>query len=236
MKLLKFLIGLLLLPACIALSRTLWGLLEAAAAPVPASTLLPTPALALLAGFLLWTALFTIFPRPVRTYIFAHELTHALWGMLMGASVSRFDVGKDRGSVVLSKTNFLITLAPYFFPLYTVLVIGLYHLLHVFYAVERFHLLWLGLVGATWAFHVTFTISALLQRQSDIREQGRLFSYTVIYLANVVGVCAWVMLVSGITARDAAALAAMQAARTWDMMETAARAMAPHLRRLLNRQ
>lgn len=232
MKFIKFVLGLLLLPICIVASQTLWGLLEAAQ---PASSaLLPAPALALFSGFALWIAIFSLFPRPVRTYIFAHELTHALWGLLMGASITQFKVHEDHGSVVLSKTNFLITLAPYFFPLYTVIVIAAYCLLRIFYNVERFFLLWLALVGVTWGFHLTFTVSALLQRQSDIRQQGRLFSYVIIYLANVIGICAWVVFVSGATLRDAAELSAVHGVNTWEVMVAMTQRLIPRLRHLLS--
>jgi hypothetical protein len=222
LKLLKFLVGLVLLPICLVASQVLWGLLQAAARTETA-VFLPLPALALLSGFVLWLAMFTLFPRPVRSYILAHELTHALWGLVMGASISKISVKEDRGAVVLSKTNFLITLAPYFFPLYTVLLIGVYYLLMPFYPVERFHLLWLGVVGLTWGFHVTFTVSALLQRQSDIRDQGRLFSYAVIYLANVLGICLWVVMVSDATAAAAAALAADAGRTVWLWLVATAR-------------
>jgi len=222
LKLLKFMIGLLLLPVCVAVSKVLWGLLQAAAR-TESAVFLPLPALALLSGFVLWLAMFILFPRPVRSYILAHELTHALWGLLMGASISKISVKEDRGAVVLSKTNFLITLAPYFFPLYTVLLIALYYLLMPFYPVKQFHLIWLGLVGMTWGFHVTFTVSALLQRQSDIRDQGRLFSYAVIYLANVLGICLWVIMVSDASLAEAAALSLAAGKTVWLWLAAAAR-------------
>ena len=221
LKLLKFMIGLLLLPVCAVVSQVLWGLLQAAARTETA-VFLPLPALALFAGFVLWLVMFMLFPRPVRSYILAHELTHALWGLLMGASIARISVKEDRGAVVLSRTNFLITLAPYFFPLYTVLLIGLYYLLMLFYPVERYHLLWLGLVGLTWGFHVTFTVSALLQRQSDIRDQGHLFAYTVIYLATVLGICLWVIMVSDATFAETVNLATDAGSIVWQWLMTAA--------------
>lgn len=222
LKLFKFMLGVLLLPLCVVISRILWELLQAAARS-DTSAYLPLPALALLTGFVLWVAMFTLFPRPVRSYILAHELTHALWGLLMGASIAKISVKEDHGSVVLSKTNFLITLAPYFFPLYTVMVIVLYYLLMLFYPVERFHLWWLGLVGLTWGFHLTFTVSALLQRQSDIRDQGRLFSYSVIYLANVLGICLWVVMVSDATFEDAVAMGQLAGQTVWEWLLVAGR-------------
>jgi len=44
-----------------------------------------------------------------------------------------------------------------------------------------FHLL----VGAAYAFHVTLTWHALRIRQSDITQQGYLFSAVIIWLGNV---------------------------------------------------
>lgn len=196
MRILRFLAGILLIPLCIAATRILAGLIMNLDTGEQA---VPFALMALLAGFLLWQLIFIFLPRPVRTYIFAHELTHALWGFLMGASISKFKVSKDKGSVTLSKTNFLITLAPYFFPLYTVLMILLYYLLWMFLEVEKYHSLWLGLIGFTWGFHLSFTIITLLQQQSDIKACGHLFSYTFIYLMNVTGICIWVVLVSDAT-------------------------------------
>lgn len=163
---------------------------------------IPATALALGGGYALWLLLYFTMPRPVRTYVLAHELTHALWGVVMGARVSKMRIAKDHGSVSLSKTNFLITLAPYFFPLYTVLVIIGYYILSIWFRLDPYYLVWLGLVGFTWGFHFTFTVSTLFQRQSDIRQCGRLFSYTVIYMLNVLGICLWVVIVSHVSLAD----------------------------------
>jgi len=164
--------------------------------------LLPTPALALLSGLLIWLVMYYTLPRPVRSYILAHELTHAIWGALMGAEIFDINVGEDRGSVVMSKTNFLITLAPYFFPLYTVLAIICYYGLSIFFDVAKYHIFWLAAIGFTWGFHLTFTISALMQHQTDIHQHGRIFSYSVIYLFNLIGICIWVIMVSSATLED----------------------------------
>ena len=150
-------------------------------------------------GFIFWLVLYFVLPRPVRTYVLAHELTHALWGWMMGARVSNLRVAEDKGSVTLSKTNFLITLAPYFFPLYTVLTIVLFGVLGLFYAVEQYHLWWMGMIGFTWGFHFTFTISTLMQHQSDIRACGHLFSYTFIYSLNTIGIGLWSVAVTPAT-------------------------------------
>ncbi len=208
LKLLKFVVGICLLPVCVVVAQTVWGL---ACALQNGTTLLPPAGMALVGGFLLWVAVFFLLPKPFRTYVLAHELTHALWGLLMGASISRIRVGEDRGSVVLSKTNFLITLAPYFFPLYTVLAVAAYGVASLFVDLTPWHLWWLGVVGLTWGFHATFTVTVLLQRQTDIQAQGHLFAYAVIVLLNLLGIALWIVSVSALTFQDAADLARRRA-------------------------
>lgn len=202
-RLLRFLIGLLLLPVCVSVTQTLASLLQSL---TPSPWLLPPAALAFLAGYALWLAAFLALPRPVRAYVLAHELTHALWGAVLGARVTKMKISRSGGSVTLSKTNFLITLAPYFFPLYTVLTIAVYVALLPFFGVQRWYLWWLGLVGLTWGFHLTFTVTTLLNRQTDIHECGRVFSYTLIYIFNVLGLSLWVVAVSSATLDQMAGL------------------------------
>ncbi len=194
LRIFRFFVGLLLIPVCVASSMALYSILRETQ-----PNTVPPDAWWLLGGFVFWIILFFVLPRPVRTYIFAHELTHALWGWMMGARVSNLKVAEDKGSVTLSKTNFLITLAPYFFPLYTVLTICLFGVLSLFYAVERYHLWWMGMIGLTWGFHFTFTVSTLMQHQSDIRACGRLFSYTFIYALNALGIGLWTVVVTPAT-------------------------------------
>ena len=101
-----------------------------------------------------------------------------------------------RRSVTLDKTNFVIALAPYFFPLYTILVIIGFYALALFFDLHTYEPFWLGLIGLTWCFHLTFTIRTLLQHQPDIHQHGRVFSYSIIYLANVLGVALWIVLIA----------------------------------------
>lgn len=201
MRPLKFILGLLLLPLCWAATRTLIHVV-ARLAPEGLGEV-PVETWWLLGGFALWLLLYAALPRPFRTYVLAHELTHAFWAYLMGARVSGLRVAKDGGSVRVSKTNVLITLAPYFFPFYTVCVLMLYGLLSWRYDLTVYTPWWLGAVGFTWSFHLTFTLSVLMQRQPDIEEHGRLFSYAFIYLLNIVGVALWIV---AVTPSDAATL------------------------------
>jgi len=147
-------------------------------------------------GAVLWLIAFIGLPRPILLYVFGHELTHALWVWLMGGRVSRFRVGRDGGHVVTNRTNFWIALAPYFFPLYSILAIAIYGLLSIFYNVQPYGRLLYAVIGATWAFHLTFTCWMIPQNQTDLRDHGTFFSLVVIYLLNLTLLSAMLILSS----------------------------------------
>ena len=210
----KLIFGILLLPFCVAITRTLVSMLQLIQ-PLSYSSL-PLSTWGLVVGFTLWVFLFFCLPRPTRSYVLAHELTHALWGWVMGARVKRMRISRNGGSVTLSKSNFLIALAPYFFPLYTVLVIAGYYILSLFVDLRTYEPFWLGLVGLTWGFHLTFTVETLLQHQPDIRETGRLFSYALIYFMNVFGIGLWIVMVASPTARQFADALGGDIAWAWE--------------------
>ena len=115
-KWIKFIIAILLLPVCAGAATALWRVLHASYGA-------DTVWVPFLAGAACWLVIFLLLPKPMWLYVFGHELTHALWAWLFGGRVKKMKVTSAGGHVVVSKTNFLIVLAPYFFPLYAVLVI-----------------------------------------------------------------------------------------------------------------
>ena len=136
-------------------------------------------------GAVLWVIAFFGLPRPIVIYVFGHELTHALWVWMMGGRVSRFRVSSEGGHVITSKANFWIALAPYFFPLYSILAIAVYGALNLVVNMQPYGQLLYAVVGATWAFHFTFTCWMILKNQTDLSDQGTFFSLVVIYLMNL---------------------------------------------------
>jgi hypothetical protein len=142
-------------------------------------------------GALLWMLAFvgTIWvfgePRPLRLYVFGHELTHAIWVWAMGGRISRFEVARDGGHIMTDTHNFWIALSPYFYPLYSLAAIALYGVCSVFYDLSSFTAVLFGIIGATWAFHISFTLWMIPKGQSDLTYHGTFFSLVVIYLMNL---------------------------------------------------
>lgn len=177
-KWLKTILALLLLPVCIGEASALWRVLRA-------SGQVDTIWVAILAGAGCWIVIFCLLPKPMWVYVVGHELTHALWTWLLGGKVKKFKVSAGGGQVVITKSNFLIALAPYFFPLYAVLVVAAFSLGHWLWN-WRPYLVWFHLLlGAAYAFHLTLTFHILQSSQSDITDQGYLFSAVIIFLGNL---------------------------------------------------
>ncbi|MDD5557663.1 MAG: hypothetical protein PHN82_10520 [bacterium] len=174
-RLAKFLAGLALIPAChgatLAFGRDLLG-------EIASQTWF-------VAGMAAFVLLFAVFQQPIRTYVFGHELTHAIWMLLFQGKVTAFSASAKGGKVEGTKGNFLIALSPYFFPVYTILLIAVYLLGKLFWEPGRFTGAFVFLIGFTWAFHAVLTVSVLLKGQAEVKRNGYLFSAAVIYLMNM---------------------------------------------------
>jgi hypothetical protein len=174
----KTIIAVLLLPVCAGASSALWRVIRA-------SGNADTIWVATLSGAACWLVIYLLLPKPMWVYVFGHELTHVVWTWLLGGKVKKFKASAKGGHVVVTKNNFIIALAPYFFPLYAVMVA------FVFLAGDwlwnwRGYTVWFHLLlGASYGFHLTLTWHVLKNTQTDITDQGYLFSAVVIFLGNV---------------------------------------------------
>ena len=174
----KTIIAILLLPLCAGAVSALWMVLRASG---DADTIW----VAFLSGAACWVTLYLLLPKPMWVYVVGHELTHVLWTWLFGGTVRKFKASANGGHVIVNKSNFAIALAPYFFPLYAVLVVVVFLAGHWLWN-WRHYLVWFHLLlGAAYAFHVTLNWHILKHGQTDISDQGYLFSAVIIFLGNV---------------------------------------------------
>jgi len=178
---LKFLAGLALFPTAIAL---LWEAVKSFK-----DVLLHWQATAwFVGGGVIYALLHWQGWKFVRVYVLAHELVHALAGILSGYKVKGLPkIGKDGGEVLLDGSNAFVALAPYCVPLYALLMPALYQILLLKWPQMSAHrdMFILG-IGFFLAFHVLHTVDTLYQtKQSDIAMAGgAVFSYSMITAAN----------------------------------------------------
>ncbi len=137
--------------------------------------------------WLLWTCVCFLFwkrPRPVRAYVFGHEVMHGLMARVFGGRIKEFHVSADGGYIVTNKYNFLIALAPYLWPFYSVPVLAAWGVSYFVNGAPYLREFFLAALGFTWMFHLTFTLWVLPRGQSDLLGPGRIFSIALIYLVN----------------------------------------------------
>jgi len=125
--------------------------------------------------------------KPVYLYVLGHEAVHVLATWLCLGRVTSFKISSQGGSVSTSKSNFFISLSPYFVPLYAILVAVIYYFVNDaflwgFLAQEYFMLA----LGLTMAFHVVMTVDTLKTRQPDMIKAGYITSSVFIYVMNIV--------------------------------------------------
>ena len=187
---LKWIAAVLLLPVCVGAATALGAVLRRCGGA-------DTVWVPMLAGALCWMVIYVLLPKPMWLYVVGHELTHAVWTWAFGGRVRGFRATSNGGHVVVTRNNFLIALAPYFFPFYAVLVVLLFVAGNLLWdwrsCAPWFHLL----LGAAYAFHLTLTAHILKTRQTDITQQGYLFSAVIIFLGNAGVLLAAIPLLTG---------------------------------------
>lgn len=151
-------------------------------ASVPAMT---AAQLAFLIGTTAYLAWHTMVAKPVRAYVFGHELMHAVATWASGGQVKAFKVSAKGGHVGATKNNLLIALAPYLIPSYSILAALAWVVAGWFWDTQPYTPWFYGVMGATLAFHWAFTAEFVKTQQPDLVESGRLLSLTLIYWVNL---------------------------------------------------
>ncbi|MEK7721095.1 MAG: hypothetical protein AAB359_01755, partial [Elusimicrobiota bacterium] len=149
MRAIKPLIGIVLAPAALAAAWATAAMLAPALGRFSVTLPLLCGALACL--------LFHQGGRGKGLYVTAHELTHALAALFSGIRVRKISVKKNSGYVLLNSTNAFISLAPYFIPLYTLVIAAAYWLAGRFLDAAPLRPWFLAVAGFTLAFHLLHT-------------------------------------------------------------------------------
>ena len=124
---------------------------------------------------------------------FEHELTHLLVGLLFFKKPAHFTVTRDAGGETgLYGGNFLITLAPYFLPTFSFLMLPLYLII-----LPKFYLYYFILFGFVVAYHVLSTIQEFSYSQPDIIICGKIFSTIFLVFTNILVYGFLIIFVSG---------------------------------------
>lgn len=183
-KLVRTLLGLLLVPAVFAVAWTTCNFITNIDTTAGMFRIFER-------GILVYLLIHTLLLKPVYLYVLNHELVHVLATWLCGGRVVSFNVSPKSGKVITSKTNFFIELSPYFISLYTILLWPLFLTLKsIGPEINSLSSYFVFFTGFTLAFHFVMTSEALRFEQSDVLKSGFIFSFVLILLGNLIIVMA----------------------------------------------
>ena len=149
----------------------------------------PAPILPFLGGGLLYTILWRLVLR--RKFMgryfatFEHELTHAIfaWATLHKVKGIRSSWNSGGQMTLSGKGNWLITIAPYYFPT----VCAALGLVFLFVPADKMALV-NALMGAALAYHITSTRHETHAEQSDLKRVGHPFAWMFLPTANLLAI------------------------------------------------
>jgi len=177
-KIFKMIAGILLLPFCVGAVIALYRVLIENGS-------IKVTSLVFFAGIVIWTLVYIFLPTPRLIYVFGHEMTHTIWSWFFGGKLKGMKVSALGGQVLTTKSNFITSLAPYFFPFYAVVIMTIFAIGNIFWDWSGYTSLFYFLIGLAYAFHITLTFFALKTKQTDISDQGYVFSTVIIFLGNI---------------------------------------------------
>lgn len=119
-------------------------------------------------------------------YVLGHELTHAIFVFCHLGKVSGMKVSVHGGYIATNKSNILISLSPYFFPFWSMILLLVYGILSYCVKLPTYsdQVLY-AMLGASWTFHLLWTLWMIPRDQPDLKENDTFFSLVIIYLANI---------------------------------------------------
>ena len=143
--------------------------------------------------FFLGAAIFllTDFKYENKFLTFEHELTHAIFCFFTFKDDIRIDINSAIPGVsgtcsYKNGTNWMIQLAPYFFPTLTLFIALIYLVIDV-----KYYLLLDAIMGYTIAYHLKTNVMELMvsiqgSSDSDTQKAGRIFSLIIIPPLNLI--------------------------------------------------
>ncbi|MFY7818880.1 MAG: hypothetical protein ACOVRB_11010 [Akkermansiaceae bacterium] len=131
-------------------------------------------------------------------YVLGHEFTHACFVFLYRGQVTDIKVSPEGGYIATNKSNILISLSPYFVPIWCITGIAIYGFLSWSISLPWYsNMLLYSWIGLSWSFHLWWTIWMIPRDQPDLKENDTFFSLVFIYLSNIFVLLTMICIASG---------------------------------------
>ena len=112
--------------------------------------------------------------------VFEHEFTHLIMGLIMFQKPEAFFATAKRGHVRVGGKNFLVDLAPYYFPTFSIILLLVFPFLR-----ESAYAVYFPVLGFITGYHLVSQIIDFRFYQGDIRVSGMAFSVVFCLFASI---------------------------------------------------
>jgi len=132
----------------------------------------------------LFTILYFVLLKSVMKFwqVFTHELTHVFFALITFNRIEGFTVSFSGGvTSYKGRSNWLIRLGPYIFPLFSFLFIILSLLISQSYKLYFYHLISISYIAYLITLFQHFSF-----KEPDIRDSGCVFSSIVVLIINLI--------------------------------------------------
>lgn len=141
---------------------------------------LPNVEVALI-GFVSGALFWTVLRKKLGFFgVFEHEFTHLVMGLLMFQKPEAFFATATRGHVRVGGKNFLVDLAPYYFPTFSIILLLVFPLLK-----PSAYPVYFAVLGFITGYHLVSQIIDFKFYQGDIRVSGKAFSVVFCLFASL---------------------------------------------------
>lgn len=134
-----------------------------------------------LLGTLIGIVFWKIFGKKLSFFaVFEHELTHMLVGLIFFKKPKGLWVDERSGATYIGG-NFFVTLAPYYFPTFSYLILPLYFIIK-----PTFYSNFFVILGFITGYHILSTIQEAHPQQPDLLRYSLAFSYSFSLFGNII--------------------------------------------------
>lgn len=113
--------------------------------------------------------------------VFAHEISHLIFALLFFRKITSFVVAENSGSVSYQgKGNWIITLAPYTFPLITIVLLSFATIGNYYTFPHKI------IVTASYSLYFSRMLQDFSWNQADVEKAGKVFSTLWVAGINVI--------------------------------------------------
>ena len=175
----RVIISIVLLPVCVAVTMSFYK-------GIFAIKSVSDSGLIFILGAFLYSLLHLLLFKLDFLYILGHELMHVIATLFSGGKAKDMKVSNKEGSVKTTTPNFLVVIAPYLIPGYTVLIAVLYFIVSFFTDVTKYYSIFIFLIGFTLMMHLSYTAQSVREKQSDLIRSGYVFSVSFLYVVNLI--------------------------------------------------